>query len=542
MLALLAVALAVPACRGGRRGTPPERWVPADVRLAIVVPEAGRAARELAALHATLSGFPGAGDLATLRGALAAQLGFDPLDPDALADAGLDRRRGAALALTGRDASAPPLLVLPVKDAPKHERLLARLARERLGAESRTAEPHGATATVVFRSAPGAPAALAYAVVDRTALVAPGPSGPAAVAAAATLAPERALPAAQGFLAAQAAIGADSAALAFVPAGSPLLAGRWAVRDGLALGVTAGAGRLRARLAVLLGAREPSFQALAAKGGRGGEAALRLMPDAAAVLTFDGDPAALGRKLVPLVPAPDRARLAARGVDLQRDLFDVLAPGAALALSLSPRLALGDLDEATARADPLRVVELEAVLPLKPGATAAAERLAAALQPPAPAHASRPRRPSPSSPAAARSPRANDGRIATPSGEIAWRLEPDLGRLLLAGGAPGRLEALEARLAGGGAAFAPPTAEAREALSGPLGGGVLDVQRLVASVRALPDDAFGTGPSGFVVRSVVDRFLEPAARLAAVSGSAQLAADALVVTVDVEAREGGDER
>ena len=75
-----------------------------------------------------------------------------------------------------------------------------------------------------------------------------------------------------------------------------------------------------------------------------------------------------------------------------------------------------------------------------------------------------------------------------------------------------------------------------------MGGGVLDVQRLVASVRALPDDAFGTGPSGFVVRSVVDRFLEPAARLAAVSGSAQLAADALVVTVDVEAREGGDER
>src|SRR5512133_652113 len=181
MLALLAVALAVPACRGGRRGAPPERWVPAGVRLAVVVPEAGRAARELAALHATLSAFPGAGDLATVRGALAAQLGFDPLDPDALADAGLDRRRGAALALTGRDAGAPPLLVLPVKDAPKLEGLLARLARDRLGAETRTAESHGAATAVVFRRAPGAPAALAYAIVDRTALVAPGPSGPAAV-------------------------------------------------------------------------------------------------------------------------------------------------------------------------------------------------------------------------------------------------------------------------------------------------------------------------------------------------------------------------
>jgi hypothetical protein len=55
-------------------------------------------------------------------------------------------------------------------------------------------------------------------------------------------------------------------------------------------------------------------------------------------------------------------------------------------------------------------------------------------------------------------------------------------------------------------------------------------------VRSLPDEAFGTGPSGFVVRSVVDRFVDPAARLAAISIRADLADAALVVSVEVEAK------
>src|SRR4051812_39200461 len=99
--ALLAVALLL-GCDGGRRAPPPERFVPAAVRAAVVVPASGRAAEELAALHASVSGFPGAGDLAGARGALAAQLGFDPLDREALADAGVDPRRGAAVALLDR--------------------------------------------------------------------------------------------------------------------------------------------------------------------------------------------------------------------------------------------------------------------------------------------------------------------------------------------------------------------------------------------------------------------------------------------------------
>jgi hypothetical protein len=65
---------------------------------------------------------------------------------------------------------------------------------------------------------------------------------------------------------------------------------------------------------------------------------------------------------------------------------------------------------------------------------------------------------------------------------------------------------------------------------------VLDPARLLAAVRALPEETFGTGPSRFVVRSLVGRVLEPAARLAAVTVRAELAAGALLVHLELEAR------
>ncbi len=51
----------------------------------------------------------------------------------------------------------------------------------------------------------------------------------------------------------------------------------------------------------------------------------------------------------------------------------------------------------------------------------------------------------------------------------------------------------------------------------------------------MPEEAFGSGPSGFVMRSLVDRFLEPASRLSALSVRAELAEGALVVALEVEA-------
>ncbi|HEY6001635.1 MAG TPA: hypothetical protein VIV57_02095, partial [Anaeromyxobacter sp.] len=96
--------------------------------------------------------------------------------------------------------------------------------------------------------------------------------------------------------------------------------------------------------------------------------------------------------------------------------------------------------------------------------------------------------------------------------------------------------ALLARNEGGG--WRAPTDAAAAALSGGLGGAVLDPARLVAAVRAMPEEAFGTGPSGFVMRSLVDRLVEPASRLAAVSFRADLAEGALLLALEVEARRG----
>lgn len=521
--AVLALA-ALLACDGGGRGPAPERFVPASVTAALVVPEARRAARELAELHAAVSAFPGAGGLGGARGALAAQLGFDPLDPDALADAGIDPKRGLAVALLDRrpgpkgEPVQRPVLVLPVRDAPRLEALFVRLARDRLGATERSAEARGGVSVVSLRRADAPAPSLAYAIVERTAIVCAGPHAPALVAEVATLAPSGSLAGHAGFTRARAALG-DAAAVAFLPAGSPALQTLWAFRDGVAVGVAAGARRLTARLAMLLGEREPSFRALAADG-RAAPLVGRLDPDAPLAARWDGDFTALGRKLVPMLGARDRARLERRGLDLDRDLFGLLAPGGAAALSLPSRLSLGGLTAEAARADPLRAFEFEVVVPLRRGVdpSAAADRLSRAL-------------------GAARRGREGDGvaRLQTPSGEIAWKLDASKGRLVAAGGRPGRLEALVERLDSGAPGWKAETPAAEAALSGGLGGIALDAPRLVAAVRALPDEAFGGGPSGFVMRSLVERVVEPAARLAAISLRADLVEGALVLSLDVEA-------
>lgn len=538
-------ALSSCTCPGRQAGPPPERFVPAAVELALVVPEAGRAARELAALHAAVAGFPGGAELVQSRGTLAAQLGFDPLDPKALRDAGIEPRRGAAIAsypLPGRGAADPArLLVLPVGDAAKLDALFARIARDRLGAVQRASETRGTVSITTFATAPGATPALAYAVVERTALLAAGPLAAEVVAGAAARPPPESLAEAAPWKTARRALGDRYAAILFVPPGSRRLAGEWALKDGVALATSGGAEGVRLGAAVLLGDREASFRALAANGAAAGLVA-RLDPRAPLAGRFDGDFSALGRKLLPLLPARERARLAARGIDPQHDVLDLLAPGAAIALSLPPSLDLAAVSEEAVRADPLLVGHFEAVLPVRDAAAAAAlseriaPRRAVRAKPPRGGPRAVAANPGPSAPAATD---PATWRVVTPSGEIAWTVDAEARRIVAAGGPPGALDALRARLGGAGPGFEPPTRASAAALQGGLGGAVLDPRKLVASVRALPDDAFGTGPSGFVVRSVVDRFLEPAARLAALSAEAELAPGALLVSLDVEMRAPG---
>jgi hypothetical protein len=517
---LLVALAAVAACArcGGAEGPPPERHVPADVVAAVVVPELRGAARSLGAFYATARDFPGTSDLPGLRASLSAQLGFDPLDTAALRDAGIDPRGGMAIAWPapsrgGAARPTAPLLVLPISNGATAEAFVQRLAVERLGAGVRAVEVVGPAQVTVYRERAGAPAALAMASAEGSFVLCPGPHGPEAVSRAVSLAPGDALAESGAWQVARRAAGKDAAAIAFAPAGSPALSGLWALRDGVALALSAEPRKLHARVVMLLGGREAGFVALSASGAGGGLTA-GLDPSAALVGRWDGAPGALAEKLLPLLPAAERARLQKAGVDPGRDLFDAVAPGAVASFSLAHRIQLSTLDAGSLRRDPLRLIQFELVLPLRdPARVAALSERVARL--------------------GGQRQRGPPWSVPTASGEVAWAIDGD--RLIATGGAPGRLSALRARLAGGSGGYRAPTDDARRVLaSGGLGAVVFDTRNAAASVRALPPEAFGTGPTGFVMRSLVERFVEPAERIEAASLRATVEPGALVLALEVQ--------
>ncbi len=531
--ALAAAALLVmSACRCGRprQVGPPERHVPASATLAIVVPALAPAADQLGGLYRTLAAIPAAAELNEAWNGLKAQLGFDPLDRAGLEQAGLDPAGGAAMAF----GAGAPLLVLPVADAGRLDAAALRLARDRMGAGLRTTSVVGGHQVVSYRRDPKAPSALAYAIVNGYALLAVGTQGPETTAAAAGQ-PES-LAADASWPQARAALGADYAVLCYARRGSPALPALPLVGEGAALGLRARSSGLGLRTAVLYGAgRAAWFASLAgpsaeAARSAGSAEAARLAPDAALVMRWGGDPVEPGRRLFARLPPRVAAALAAAHVDLERDLLANLKAGAAASVSLAPSFTVAEFSSPRLdprRLDPFRLVNVELLARVKDAALARA--FFARLTEAAPRWKAR-----------VASHTAPDGStswtLSYGAGHLAWSLAGD--RLAVAGGA-GRLGPLERRSAAGDGTYRPPTPLSRAALDSGVGGAVLDVERLVSAVRSLPDEAYGTGPNGFVMRSLAERFLEPAARLRAASLRFDLAAGAAVIDLEIEGREGG---
>ncbi|HEU4385377.1 MAG TPA: hypothetical protein VFR85_17965 [Anaeromyxobacteraceae bacterium] len=524
-LALLA-GLAVPGCRREVPGPPPERWLPADGSAALVVPELGRAARQLGAVYRTVVAVPAAAALADAYGSVKAQLGFDPFEPRGLEDAGLDPAAGAAVSWSkGR----PPVAVLPVADLGRFDGTARRLARDRLGAGQRVATMGGGRQVVVFRREAAAPAALAYAVAGRYALVATGPDSAPAVIAAASVEEARSLWRSPAFAEALAGLGEGLSALAFAPARSPALAALPGARDGAALGVRASSRSLALRLWLRLEPdRAPGWAALAGSGpeaarAAGQEEARLLAPDAALAVRWGGDLAALWRRAHPFMPSRLTRALASARLDLEGGLLSALAPGAALSLSVAPTFTLTEFSSPSPdlrRADPFRLVRLEVAARVRDPARVRA--FSARVAQVAPRFGAR---------VIARGPAWT---LLYGRGQLGWSIQGE--RLLLAGG-PGRLEELERRIAAGEGGYQAPSAASRAALEGGVGGAVLDGQRLVASVQALPDEAYGTGPNAFVMRSLADRFLEPASQVLAAALRFDLLPGGAVFNLEIEGRE-----
>jgi hypothetical protein len=175
------------------------------------------------------------------------------------------------------------------------------------------------------------------------------------------------------------------------------------------------------------------------------------------------------------------------------------------------------------RVDPFSLVHLDAVLPVRDPAVLRA--FVARLQKAGPRLALK---------VVPRGPAAEPTGWTISWGKAQLGLALSGGRLLVAGGAP-RLAALEART-GPGTGYEPETPPARTALTSGLGGAVLDVDHLARSIEALPEEAYGTGPNAVVMRSLVNRYLEPATSLASVALRLELLPGAAIVDLDVDGR------
>jgi hypothetical protein len=511
LLVVLVLSAGCSRCGAPAAGPPVERRVPSAVAAVVLVPRLADAARQAAALHDALASLPGQYELQGARGALAAQLSFDLLDPASIAGAGIDPERGLALAELPRrseEEGGQPLVAVAVGDRGRFGALVDRLARERLGATDKGLENANGTPIEVWRRAAGEPALLALAVVEGTAVVSPGPEGPAAVRAALALDPDLSLAESPAWRRAREALGEAGPVLAFAPPGALSLGGGPAA-DGLAAGLSATARGLRLVAVALLGAREPRLRPLADPGpGRAGPFALD--PAAPLALRLSASPAAAAALALPLLGARPEP-------ELERILASV-EPPVDLGLALSPQADVGAALAAPGQVEPLRLLRVELVAPLKAGASLG---------------------PTLDALAKGWGGTVKDGRWRVPAGkaEVAFTVSGQ--RLLVAAGPAGGLEALMARTAAQG--WKAPSPAAAAALEGGLGGAVLDGDRLVKAVKALPPEAYGGGPDAVVARSLAERLAAPGAAVTA-SLRADLPAGALRLALDLELAAPGKTR
>jgi len=534
---LLASLLASSCSRHGSREPrpPPERFLGSDAPLALIIQSLRQAAASARSLLGTAAAIPATSGLSEWMTGLSGQLGFDLLDPAGLTSAGLDPDGSAAVCL----GCSPPLLVLPVSDAGRLDATLRRLARDRLDAQRRDVARSSGRELVTFSHAAGGPASVAYLIQDGLALLAAGPASPEVVKAAAALPLERSLAASAAWTSARSAVGDGSSAIVLVPPGTSQpsrlagVPGLALLRDGAAIGLQAAGDRVRVRAALLLTSTgraaywralipSPADPAIAAQAGR--DALARLSPRSSLAIRWGGDLSALGARLVPYLPAWMTSRLTAAALDPAKDVFSIFAPGAAMAISPAPTFTVADLNASRTAPEELRLLRalslrLEAQVRDTGRARALFERLVKA---------------GPELGATVRSwPVAEGGDGATawsasfPGGALVWTLSGD--RL-------SAWSAAEARTAAPKGGYVPPTDSARAAIEGGVAGAVLDLGALSSAVQALPSEAFGAGPDRFVVRSLVDRYLDPAARMKAASLRFDLAGDAAVFELVLELR------
>jgi hypothetical protein len=478
LMVLLALAGCSKCGAPGRAPTPVERVLPRAVQAAVVVPSLEYLGLKLTLLQQLkvanfLAPTQGFADAKAFADALVNDLGLDVRSREAMSKAGLDPARGAGAVLL---ASNAVVLALPVRDEAVFEAGLTQLALRRLGAGVRGEVPPVKT----FATVAGGPVRAGFVLSQGYALVAVDDTVKVlttlvALKEADALSAEPAL----------ARLASKGDIWAFLPAGSPLLS-RYPVVSAIgALSLSPTAFGLTVE-AVLKDAQRFTglLEAKAAD-----DLAPLLPADAFVVARFDGAPAALAPFAVELLGAGFTQAL---GVDLSKDMLAHVRPGAVVALSLADRPPLsGGIPELDVRkTNPFSYVNLSGVAQVDDAAvvTPTLEKVA----------------------------------VGAPSfGAKLKKVERNGATAFLTSWAQG--EGVHFGVQGDRVTFASPvnrldalmTSTAAPGASGVRPSSVrLDLKKLAASVKALPESSWGLG--GFAMKATALKWLEATDDLAAI--------------------------
>lgn len=486
---------------GGRSAGSAEELLPARPGGAVVTAPLGAVAGHFSALGDRLQSLPGGEQLGDYRRALVAQLGFDPLTREGLLAAGLDPDRGAAIAVFELGTAADWAVALPLTRPDVFAQTMQRLLVTRAGAppgkQPQTFERDGFT--------------LAWKVVRGYGMLARGAS-PMGHLEPPTR--EESLARAAGLDAARKQLGAQDFVV-WAPAGSALPK-RYTSRPlpgDVALAVQGSQAGVASRFNFQLPQADAERARQALPGG--GASLVDLLPPDAPLRARFG--VASGRLLEWLRGDPGLREVLDRLHGADVEAFSALQPGAAVSLSLARDANIGaalDYGLDFRRKSPFDTVQLVALAQVadRPRLLRALEQIAKDL----PALGARVER------------QGDDFQITYAAGRGARFGIRGIEGKPIAYVLGGPLRPDELRLE--------PRSNDPEAAALHQDGGAavrIDFGRLAASLHALPDSTYGSGPQAYVARSVVSQVVEPL-RTLRVSIAAEAFADRLGASLDVQ--------
>ena len=487
-LALFLVIFAIGCGKCGHSSTATstgvERVLPRGAVGVVVVPSlaaAGQKLRILEALKVTafaaqLKGFD---DGKAFADALVSELGVDVRSAEALEKAGVDGSRAAAVAVL---VTGHAYLALPVKNENKLHATLQALALQRLGATTMSEQKFGDLAVKTFSSA--MLPKLGYVVAQGYALITDG-AGIQKLPGIAAMTEADSLSADKAYATGVEKLPKDRDVVVYLPLGTPALA------QAPFTSATGSISLTPAGLTVTANATWKGDPAqLDALQPRESKSLLGYLPnDAFLVARYSGDPAKLGPWTHQFLGTYLNRAFDEGGFDLKAQVLDQLQPGVVASLSLSeqPPMDKGMPTLDLRQTNPFTWVHLSGVASSRtPAAVLPAMEKIAALAPKFGAQMSLRERPD-GQKAMITTYAQGEGVHLAPKGELVFFASPVQ-----------RLDAL-VKSDGKGAAWVEGLGDEAVAVA-------IDLTKLAASVRALPESAWGLG--GFAIKATTVRWLD----------------------------------